>query len=871
MSAWSLVGRQEEVVLCRSCVSGDTWRGVVVAGAPGVGKTRLASEVCTAVALAGRVVLRATATEAARTIPLGALAHLLPADLGRAPTSYDVLRRAGVSIAERGARDPPLVVVDDAHLLDAASASLVRQLVADGRAVAVMTVRSGESAPDAVTALWKDCDCAYVELQPLSREETRVLAESVLGGSLEGRTEQLLWRSSRGVPLVLRELLLHGLEAGVLERTVDLWRWHGELAIGRRLRELVAARIGVLDRRARDVVERVALGEPLPVSWLPVSEAADALVERGVLDAVRTRRRLELRFAHPLHGEVVRSGIPATRAAAVRRELADALEATGARRSGDLLRLATWCLDTGKPLSGEVFIEAAEQAERSFGPALAERLARAAEAAGGGVRAGVAVARAVSAQGRFGDAERVLAALEDGQLGDGERVVVGEFRARLLAGPLERRDEALAELAAARLAVRDSAARASLAVAEAFMSFRFGDPRHAVVSVAGVIDDPAVDARRRTAAAAAAVHMLAQIGRPVSGLALAEKWRPATQATGVPSAVRAEAEFAETIALLISGRLADAKARALAHYAAVLETEQIEMLGRAAWCRGAVSLCQGAVETARTYLRESVEVLGEVDARGLYPWALSLLSQAAGHTGDAAEAAEALRAAEAAAPKGEWNFTASLESARAWTSAAEGALSEARRWALASGTRGRERGQLSTAFLNLHDVVRFGAPEHAVEPLIEIAREIEGDWARACADHGVALAERDPLALREVSDSFEDIGALLFAAEASAEAATVYCDRGRESSARSSAARVRVLLSQCPGARTPALALEPVREGLTGRQREIAALAARGSSNKEIAARLVLSVRTVENQLQQAYRKLGITSRSELRSVLEVE
>jgi DNA-binding NarL/FixJ family response regulator len=62
-----------------------------------------------------------------------------------------------------------------------------------------------------------------------------------------------------------------------------------------------------------------------------------------------------------------------------------------------------------------------------------------------------------------------------------------------------------------------------------------------------------------------------------------------------------------------------------------------------------------------------------------------------------------------------------------------------------------------------------------------------------------------------------------------------------------------------------------VREGLTGRQREIAALAARGSSNKEIAARLVLSVRTVENQLQQAYRKLGITSRSELRSVLEVE
>jgi hypothetical protein len=33
------------------------------------------------------------------------------------------------------------------------------------------TVRSGEAVPDAMTALWKDHGCVFLELQPLSRAE----------------------------------------------------------------------------------------------------------------------------------------------------------------------------------------------------------------------------------------------------------------------------------------------------------------------------------------------------------------------------------------------------------------------------------------------------------------------------------------------------------------------------------------------------------------------------------------------------------------------------------------------------------------------------------------------------------------------------
>ncbi len=57
-------------------------------------------------------------------------------------------------------------------------------------------------------------------------------------------------------------------------------------------------------------------------------------------------------------------------------------------------------------------------------------------------------------------------------------------------------------------------------------------------------------------------------------------------------------------------------------------------------------------------------------------------------------------------------------------------------------------------------------------------------------------------------------------------------------------------------------------EELTGREREIAMLAASGLSSRDIAERLVVSVRTVDNHLQHTYRKLGVRRRDELAGVL---
>ena len=45
-------------------------------------------------------------------------------------------------------------------------------------------------------------------------------------------------------------------------------------------------------------------------------------------------------------------------------------------------------------------------------------------------------------------------------------------------------------------------------------------------------------------------------------------------------------------------------------------------------------------------------------------------------------------------------------------------------------------------------------------------------------------------------------------------------------------------------------------------------LAAAGASSREIAERLVISVRTVDNHLQSAYRKLGVSRRQDLARIV---
>ena len=151
----------------------------MLAGAAGVGKTRLAREALRRAARQGSQTRWAYGTASARSTPFGAFEGLLG---GLVPDPVGIVRRAVESLGSlSGPR--PLIAIDDAHELDELSALVVHNLVVRDAATVLVTLRSGEHAPDAVTSLWKDEHLPRLELQALSAAETTALLEQVLQGS----------------------------------------------------------------------------------------------------------------------------------------------------------------------------------------------------------------------------------------------------------------------------------------------------------------------------------------------------------------------------------------------------------------------------------------------------------------------------------------------------------------------------------------------------------------------------------------------------------------------------------------------------------------------------------------------------------------
>ncbi|MGH9041779.1 MAG: response regulator transcription factor, partial [Acidimicrobiia bacterium] len=118
--------------------------------------------------------------------------------------------------------------------------------------------------------------------------------------------------------------------------------------------------------------------------------------------------------------------------------------------------------------------------------------------------------------------------------------------------------------------------------------------------------------------------------------------------------------------------------------------------------------------------------------------------------------------------------------------------------------------------------------------------------------------------------AFDRLGADLLAAEAAVEAGVAHRAAGSSAPAAAAEARGKVLAARCEGAWTPVLARMPDVDLLTPREREVGLLAATGLSNREVATRLFVSLRTVENHLHRAFTKLGVTSRDELAEPLGV-
>ena len=210
-SAWPLIGREVELERIGAALAAGA-SGVVISGEPGVGKTRLAREALARTEAGDATyTVWARATRSSAAVPLGAFGTLAPAAAGRAPQAGFIQELVG-GLREQAAGREIVLGVDDAQLLDAASATLLLHAAEHSVASVIATVRAGDPCPDAVTALWKDAGSVRVELGALEEEVLARLVEAALGGAVQRDVQRWLARSSRGNVLYAQQLLAGALD-----------------------------------------------------------------------------------------------------------------------------------------------------------------------------------------------------------------------------------------------------------------------------------------------------------------------------------------------------------------------------------------------------------------------------------------------------------------------------------------------------------------------------------------------------------------------------------------------------------------------------------------------------------------------------------
>jgi DNA-binding CsgD family transcriptional regulator len=871
---WPFVGRNDEVRRIVALVHRQGRHGAVIAGPPGVGKTRVARECLVEAERSGLPTARVAATRASAHLPFGTLAPLLPAEGPDRPPEQpaDFLNRCRITLAERAGGRRLVLMVDDAHLLDDSSATLVHLLAQTNAAFVLATVRTGEHAPDPVVALWKESLAERVDLAGLTDDVIEELVSTVLQGPVEHGTLTRLAARCEGNVLFLRELVVGALQNQTLVRHDGLWRLAGPLILSDRLVEIVETRLAGLGDSHRRLLELIALGEPVgiaEVTSLADPGDADVLERQGLLQSRLDGRRLEIRLGHPLYGEVIRSRMPVIRTRTLHRNLADTAEATGARRREDPLRIATWRLQGGGTARPDLMVAAAQQARARWALPLAERLATAAIEAGAGFPARLLLGQLYWLQGRAQEAEALLADLASTLTDDAERAAVASSRMDNLVMGLGRLDIALAVAGEAEAAIADDRYGDAVAAQRARLVYLFGDMRGAIEALEPIISR--ADGATLVDACITAASALGLNGRADAALHLTERGLAAHRALAAsPLPLGAYIHLlTRSMVLCYTGHLAEAERLGRTEHGNALVAESIEAQGLFAAFLARTLIHRGLVATAARFAREAVTLLRERGSPFFLRVALMPLAHAEALAGRPDEAQATLAELDGIRLPAGMLFGPELLEIRAWTEVAAGSVVAGHRLLEEAAAMAEHTGELVLRAAALHDLARLGWAKDVAGALEDLTAAVEGPLMPARAQHAAALASGDGPALERVSAAFEAIGADLIAAEASADAAVVWRRQRDGRKANAAERRSGMLAGRCEGATTPALHAVETRVVLTPAERQVAALAAAGRSNKEIAAELYLSLRTVENYLHRAYEKLGVSGRAELAGALE--
>lgn len=866
MVAWPLTGRDEELKLIAATFGDESEHGgVVIAGRPGVGKTRLAREAAAAAISRGWVVRMVSGTAAAQAIPLGAFAEWIDQD-GVQP--LNLVAAVTSSLLNTPSGERVVVFVDDAHLLDDLSAFLLHQLLQRRAAAVIATVRTGHKAPETVSALWKDSDLRRLDLQPLSRLQSDALLGAVLGGSPTAETAKRLWELTRGNVLFLHEVVRQEREAARLSDGEDGWRWAGQMTASPTLIDLVDLHMGSVSESVLEVVDLVTMADPLELGYLAslADLAAIEEAEARELITVSSASATGLaRVAHPLYAEARRVHMGQMRSARLRGRLATSMnQPIAGLGAPDPVRLGLLWLESDLPADAGIYLRAAIAAFMRLDLVLTHRLAEAAVDAGGGLEAHLLHAQSLTRLGRGDEAQAVLAGLPEHEARDYVWATAATMRAaNLLFTP---------DGVAQSWAVIDEAlASAPEGLVPQLLAFRVVQLAmearpHEAVELGQSVDSSQLSALAATILACGMAVALGDIGQPDAAALIAEEGnrRAAASPQAAYQAVALNLVYVD--ALVLSGRIEEAVAlgdrvcRLWADIPRVPHTVATAINGMAALAHGDLAAARVNIEAALD------ETESRADSTGLAYLLLVAYTETLARSGDVDGAMKAQSQMEAERHPSYVYMESGRLLARSWVAAARGRTTEAIVLAGQAAEFARAHGQHAREAMCLQAAMQFGDHRHASR-LAELAKVAAGPRAGVVLQWANALSDSDADELMSISRGLEDMGDNIGAADAAAQAAVIFKRDNRNGARLTASGRAASLAKGC-GATTLATKLAATSLPLTNREREIATLVSQGMSNQQIADVLVASRRTVEGHIYRACQRLGVKDRNELAAVM---
>jgi DNA-binding CsgD family transcriptional regulator len=883
---------------------------VVLSGEAGIGKTTLWLAGVDAADSSGYRTISARPSDAETRLSFAGLDDLLGSNAAELMTELPPVQRRALETAlllgdtdvpadERAvaaallgairllATDRPLcLAIDDVQWLDASSLAALRYALArlDGEPVATVLAVRGD-VPDWLRRSIPRERLRTIELGGLSIGATRELLRTRLEVSFPRPTLIRLWETSGGNPFFALEM------ASALERRGGRVDPGEELPIPASLEELVQDRLERLSAAALEVARIVAaLAEP---TVRLLETAAGRRAQMGLADTL-AGRILEvdgqhLRFTHPLLRSAVSSRVTPAERRSLHARLADVVPEAEERAR----HLAVATVEPSREIAS--LLDEAAVAVRSRGaPAAAAELAEQA------LRL-TPVADAAASRRRI-----LVAADHNFEAGDSGRAIALLDQARATAPPGVEHASILVHLARVQAEVVGLADATSLyheAIAESegddrlqatihlkladLMRYTENAERgfaHAELAVRAASRSEDAALRCRALAAFGALHFNTGRGIPSAemeqALALERslpEWPLDDGATWIFSHQLVWSGDLEQARRLLDEWLDAVKARddpekaSPLWYLSILEwragnwelaaryaAESLalrEQVGRdtppARWPNAIIAAHRGEVEAARGHAGRALAAAEATDnrvAQSGQRWVLGFLELSLGNPAAALEqlmVAEEIRDAFLLEPAMRPELPDTLEALIAL-----GELDEAearietwedrasrldRTWALAILARAKglllaaRGGDLEGSFASferaLAEHARSTDPFNHARTLLALGRTQRRAKRRAAAR----------ATLSEALERFERLAAPLWAEQARAELARI-------------------------GGRAPS------RDELTAAESRIAELVAQGKTNREVAAALFLTVRSVETALTRIYRKLGVRSRTELAS-----